>query len=123
MKKILPIILIIILVFSGYGIGVISMRIPVSLQSSNLDDFDMVIISPDEFSNELQSLINHKNSIGVKTFLKNNKEIYLEYNGRDKAEKIKYFIFESVKYYSIKYVLLVGDIHKTPIRTTEFNHI
>ncbi len=123
MKKIVPIILIMILVFCELSVGVISISMPLSSQYSDVDDFDMVIISPDEFSNELQSLISHKNSIGVRTFLKNNEEIYLEYKGRDKAEKIKYFIFESVKHYSIKYVLIVGDINKTPIRKTEVNHI
>ena len=50
------------------------------------DDFDLVIISPGEFTSELQPLITHKNNMGVKTFLKTTEEIYDEYSGEDKPE-------------------------------------
>ena len=123
MKKILSILSIIILVFSGFGVGAISIRIPSSQQPLSLDEYDMVIIAPTEFSNELQPLIDHKNSVGIQTFLKTTEEIYLEYNGRDEAEQIKYFIYESVENLGIQYVLLVGDVQKTPIRKTEVKQI
>ena len=123
MKKILPIMLIIILVFSGLGVGAISIRMPSSQQSSSLDEYDMAIIAPDEFSNTIQPLIDHKNSVGIRTFLKTTEEIYEECEGRDKAEKIKYCIYESVENFGIEYVLLIGDIHTTPIRKTEVKQI
>ena len=59
---------------------------------SNNDQYDMVIIAPNEYKTKLQPLINHKNDYGVKTFLKPVEEIYNEYPGRDKPEQIKYFI-------------------------------
>ena len=56
------------------------------------DEYDMVIIAPERFSNDLQPLIVHKNSYGIQTTLKTTESIYNEYSGRDQPEKIKYFI-------------------------------
>jgi len=82
------------------------------------DQHDLVIISPSEFSNELQPLIDHKISMGVTTILKTIEEIYSEYGGWDNAEKIKYFIKDAIETWGIDYVLLVGSIDKLPIRTS-----
>jgi hypothetical protein len=81
--------------------------------------YDLVIITPKNFKNNLISLVDHKNSYGVKTNLLTLEEIYSEYPGRDYAEKIKYFIKQSVEDFGIKYVLLVGDIRKLPIRQAD----
>jgi hypothetical protein len=82
------------------------------------DKYDLVIISPSEFSNELQPLIAHKISIGVNTILKTTEEIYSEYSGWDNAEKIKYFIKDAIETWGIHYVLLVGSVDKLPIRSS-----
>jgi hypothetical protein len=92
MKKSIPIILSIILIINLFGVSVISIGIPFIDISIKDDLYDMVIISPNEFSNELQPLIDHKKSVGINTFLKTTDDIYIEYNGRDEAEQIKYFI-------------------------------
>jgi len=84
------------------------------------DEYDLLIISPNEFSNELQYLIEHKNKYGIKTILKTTEEIYAEYNGYDEAEEIKYFIKDALETYGIDYVLLIGGIEKLPIRKTWF---
>lgn len=68
----------------------------------------MVIIAPKLFSENLQPLIDHKNSYGIKTFLKTTEEIYSKYDGRDKAEQIKYFIKDALEQQNITYVLLIG---------------
>jgi len=80
-----------------------------SLLSAN-DDFDMVIIAPSKFSKAAQPLIDHKNSIGVKTFLKTTEEIYNEYTGFDKPEQIKYYIKDAIETCNITYVLLLGGL-------------
>ena len=72
------------------------------------DKYDMVVIAPSVFSETLQPLIDHKNTIGVPTFLKTTEDIYNEYSGIDKAEQIKYFIKDAIETQGIKYVLLVG---------------
>jgi len=82
------------------------------------DQYDLAIISPSEFSNDLQPLIAHKISMGVTTILKTTEEIYSEYSGWDNAEKIKYFIKDAIETWGIDYVLLVGSIDKLPIRTS-----
>ena len=79
-------------------------------QVSNLGEYDLVIIAPKAFENELQILVEHKNKYGMETFLKTTEEIYSEYQGRDKPEKIKYFIKDAKETYDIKYVLLVGGL-------------
>ncbi len=82
--------------------------------------YNLLIISPSEFSDELQPLIDHKNDYGISTLLKTTEEIYNEYDGYDEAEEIKYFIKDALDNYGIEYVLLIGGVEKLPIRTTWF---
>ena len=72
--------------------------------------YDLVIIAPSEFSNDLQPLIDHKNSFGVETILKTTEEIYSEYIGVDKPEQIKYFIKDALEDWGVKHVLLAGGL-------------
>ncbi len=74
------------------------------------DEFDMVVIAPQKFSNNLEKLVTFKNSKGVDTVLKTTEEIYSEFSGVDKPEKIKYFIKDAIETWGIKYVLLVGGL-------------
>jgi len=71
---------------------------------------DLVIIAPSAFTNELQRLVTHKNSMGINTIIKTTDEIYSQYTGVDKPEQIKYFIKDAIETLGIKYVLLVGGI-------------
>jgi len=80
------------------------------------DEYDMVIIAPSQFSSTLQPLIDHKLKYGMRTFLKTTNEIYDEYEGRDQAEQIKYFIKDAIETFGIFYVLLMGNIDLVPIR-------
>jgi hypothetical protein len=77
-----------------------------------LDEYDLLVIAPDVFSNDLQRLVDHKESHDIKTKLVSLSEIYdgsyFPVNGRDDAEKVKYFIKDSFDNWGIKYVLLVG---------------
>ncbi len=73
------------------------------------DEYDLLIVAPEDFSEKLQPLIEHKNSHGVRTILKTTEEIYNEYSeGRDDPEKIKLCIYNMKETYNISYVLLVG---------------
>jgi len=75
------------------------------------DEYDLVIIAPEQFSSELQPLVDHKNSYNVKTFLKSTEEIYADYTGVDKPEQIKYFIKDAFDNFGTRYVLLVGGLN------------
>jgi hypothetical protein len=72
--------------------------------------YDLVIITPSRFSSQLQKLVDHKNSFGVKTTIKTTEDIYNQYPGVDKPEKIKYFIKDAIETWGITYVLLFGGL-------------
>jgi len=74
------------------------------------DEYDLLIIAPNEFSSALSPLISHKNSYGVKTILKKVEDIYTQYSGFDQQEKIKYCIKEAIETLGISHVLLVGGM-------------
>jgi len=84
------------------------------------DDYDLLVLSPLEFADELNNLINHKNSIGVSSKLVTLHEIYngdyFSVNGRDEPEKIKYFIKETIENWGITNILLVGGDTVFPVR-------
>ena len=77
-----------------------------------LSEYDMVIIAPRRFKSDLNKLVDHKNNLNppVKTTLKLTQDIYREYTGYDKPEKIKNFIKDAIETWGIKYVLLVGGL-------------
>ena len=74
------------------------------------NQYDMVVIAPSSFSDILQPLIDHKNSVGVGTYLKTTEAIYEEYMGVDRPEQIKHFIKVAIEDSGIRYVLLVGGM-------------
>jgi len=84
------------------------------------DEYDMVIITPSEFSEKLQPLVDYKNDSGIVTKLITLDEIYdgiyFPVEGRDNQEKIKYFIKNAIEEWNIQYVLLGGGANKVPVR-------
>lgn len=84
------------------------------------DIYELLIVAPSEFSDALMSLVSHKENYDVSTKLVTVDEIYggayFPENGRDDAERIKYFIKDAVEQWGIKYVLFVGDIAHVPSR-------
>jgi hypothetical protein len=86
--------------------------------SSTTADVDLIIIAPDSFKQTISPLVFHKNGIGTNTVFQSVEDIYRSYQGRDDAEKIKYYLREMLKEHHISFVLLIGDIHKVPIRTS-----
>ncbi len=103
MKKILPIILVGVIVLSGLGAEAI-------IKPLDTNGYDLLIITPKEFLSLAKKLADHKNSKKVDTIIKTTKEIYNEFNGRDKAEQIKYYIKYAIENYRVKYVLLFGGM-------------
>jgi len=80
--------------------------------------YDLLIIAPKKYSDVLQPLITHKNRVGIKTHLVTLNQVYdqMFWHGRDKQEKIKYFIKTAKEEWGITYVMLVGDFQTIPIR-------
>ena len=76
-------------------------------------DVDLLILTPNKYKRDLNTLVTHKEQMGLKTKLVNLDEIYDGThcdvsNGRDNQEKIKLFIKASIENWNVKYVLLVG---------------
>jgi hypothetical protein len=106
MRKILTLFVLGMFILGGIGASGISQKI--LPKKSQLEQYDMIIIAPSEFTSQIQPLISHKNSNNVKTCFKTTEDIYKEYQGRDKPEKIKYFIKNELENSNISYVLLIG---------------
>jgi hypothetical protein len=84
------------------------------------DIYDLLIITPSYFTEPLYELANHKISYGLKTKIITLYDIfqtkYFPVQGRDNAEKIKYFIKSAIENWGISYVMLVGSVEKMPMR-------
>ncbi len=95
------------------------------LNNSNLKDdfYDFIIITPENFLNELEILREHKEQYEIKTkiitLLDIYNSIYFSVQGRDNAEKIKYFIKSAIENWGINYVLMVGTKETMPVRFVE----
>ena len=76
----------------------------------------LLIVAPDEFQNTLQRLIDWKNKTGIPTYIVNWET--LQTQGRDQPEKIKYAIDTHYRQHGVRYVMLVGDSEKLPVRYT-----
>jgi hypothetical protein len=76
----------------------------------------LLIIAPEEFSEALQPLIDHKNQHNVPTTLITTEWIATHSTGRDLAEQIKYAIKDEIETHAITSVLLVGSFDKLPMR-------
>ena len=71
------------------------------------DAYDLLIITPADFSTALQPLVDHKNSLGIATKLTTLDEIPSGV-GVDTQEDIKYYIRDAVDNWGITYLILVG---------------
>jgi hypothetical protein len=99
--------------------GLVNQIIPSQAVCNNIG-YDFIIITPIDFSNELQPLLEHKEIHGIVTKIITLDDIYnsnyFPAHGRDDAEKIKYFIKDALDNWDIKYVLLMGDVYNIPMR-------
>lgn len=95
-----------LLICSGLGL------IPTQTQATINSGYDFIIITPAGFSNELQPLAAHKEQHAITTKIVTLDDIYdsvfFPVEGRDDAEKIKYFIKNALDTWNVTYVLLVG---------------
>ena len=78
--------------------------------NSDFQTYKLLIITPQKFASYLKNLKAHKDKIGIFTYLATLDEVYdkMSRQGRDDAEKIKYFIKDAIENWGVSYVLLVG---------------
>ena len=101
---------------------------PAQKSFNNKENYDFIILTADEFYEELLPLIDHKINMNVTTKIITLSEIknsaYFPINGSDDAEKVKYFIYKAAdeeEGWGTKYVMLVGNKDKFPTRETHIN--
>jgi hypothetical protein len=75
------------------------------------EQYDMIIVTHDLFKDDLQPLVEHKESLGITTKLVTVDEIYNEYDGAGDFEEIKMYLADHVLDWDTKFVLLAGG-HK-----------
>ena len=103
MNKILPLIVVGVIVLGGLGASAI-------IKPLDTYGYELLIVTPKEFLSAAKKLADHKDSKNIDTIIKTTQEIYNEFDGRDCAEQIKYFIKYAIENYRIKYVLLLGGM-------------
>ena len=81
-------------------------------------DYDFLILTADQFSSALNPLIAHKSNLGISTKIVQLSQITSSTQGRDDAEKVKYYIKEEIEASGVKYVMLVGNEDEFPARET-----
>ncbi len=80
--------------------------------------FDLLIITHEDFVDVLQNLKTHKNNSGISTQIISWQELDQLYasTGRDTPERIKMGIAAYKQRNNVKYVMIVGDSDKFPVR-------
>jgi hypothetical protein len=80
--------------------------------SSTNTVYDLLVIAPDGWKDDIAPLKQHKESHGMDTIVVGLDEIYdgdiFSVSGRDEAEQVKYFIKNALDEWNITYVLLIG---------------
>ncbi len=91
-------------------------------QSSPREDYQFVVIAPNEYSSQISPLISHKIGKGITSRFVSLESIYsgtyFPATGRDNPEKIKYFIKNVIENWLTGNILLVGGSSKLPVRET-----
>jgi Peptidase family C25 len=99
------------------GLGLIPIQTQATISNSG---YDFIIITLADFTNELQPLVADKEQHGITTKIVTLDDIYngiyFAIQGRDNAEKIKYFIKNAYDSWNISYVLFVGSPIFIPLR-------
>jgi len=92
----------------------------ISIGNSTLDNnftvdmTEFLIITHEDFKDALEPLKKHKEEMGLPTKIVTWQELVEQFDGVDNPEKIKRGIASYIN--SLKYVMLVGDVDKFPVR-------
>jgi len=82
-------------------------------------NYDLLVLGPGIFENTLQQLLEHKNRLGTRTRFVSIEKIRANpryATGSDIQEKIKLAIDYFNRCHAVRYVLIVGDVDRFPVR-------
>lgn len=91
-------------------LSIVMMSAPASAQNG------ILILAPNDFVDELQPLLRFKLASGRPTWLVSLEALYQVYSGADTPEQIKRCIADYEHNHGVRYVLLVGDADRFPVR-------
>ena len=105
--------------FSLFAIGILIFSGTTTISAISTH-YDFIIITPDDFSSSFIPLVEHKEQYEILSKIISLDDIYsgvfFQVEGRDDAERIKYFIKNSIEQWGAKYVMLVGGKEEMPVR-------
>jgi len=84
--------------------------------NKSADDYKLLIITPSQFENNFQDLIDIYLDRGIKTEIVTKEYINSSGTGQDQQEKIRNYIIQEYQEHSIEFVLLGGDSEHIPYR-------
>ncbi len=84
--------------------------------SKSEDDYQLLIVTPDQFAGNFQELIDIYLERGIKSQVVTRETINTSSTGQDLQEKIRNFIIQEYQDHSVEYVLLGGDVEHVPYR-------
>jgi len=87
-----------------------------SQTSERNNDYDMIIITPEQFAEAFDTLVSHYLIRGLKVHVKTKEEILSEMSGQDAQEKIRNYIIQEYAAHGVFYVMLGGDVEHIPYR-------
>ncbi len=91
-------------------------RYPYRNNNRDVDDYEYIIITPNQFLTGLSDFAAFKQSQGYHVLIKTTEDIYSEYPGVDIADQVRNFIIDAYQNMGAEYVLLVGDVNLVPHR-------
>ena len=101
-------------------LAVIGMGWNISAATPSNETYTFLIISPEEFTSALEPLVDHKTAHGITTkhvsLEEIHNDVYCASQGRDEAERIKYYIQHAMEDWNTSYVMLVGTEEVLPSR-------
>ena len=93
---------------------------PPTVPMLTADAYDLLILCPDDWKQEIQLLKEHKEQYGLATIIVGVNEIYssayFPVQGRDNPERVKYFIKNAIEEWGIEYVMIFGGFDEFPMR-------
>ena len=75
-------------------------------------NYDILVITKQDFTSTLNNYISHKNKWGYKILVKTVEDIYAAYTGMDNAEKVRNCVIDAYENEGISYLMLFGDSHQ-----------
>jgi len=80
------------------------------------DNYQLLIITPAQFENNYQDLIDIYLERGIKTQVVTTEYISSNSTGQDEQDKIRNYIIQEYQNHSVEYILLGGDVEHVPYR-------